>query len=568
MTRPAFPNEFPASDSPGRAYPVILIGLVASSVAAVGLASLIGLVAGYAPLIHVATGGGPLAVFAALGLVAAAATLWLRGRNPGNESGRGTLGHAWEQWAVRLLTASIIVGGITIFTLRLLHVLPSPRGQMPTLAFAFFLIGVSFVLADIRYAGRRLWLQLPLLPVLWISLLVILSRFYGIRTMNTYFEVLLFPVQTAVPLCALAAGIFLLHPREGVCGILTSRYSGGVVARIALPVMLLLPFTVGWIRMRALRTGLHDLAGAFAQFSSTNTLMFCGFILFSAHVLNRLDARRQETLESLRTANAELEARIAEQRRAEAAREESERQLFQAQKMEAMGVLASGIAHDFNNILTVILLNAEEAEASPHADPAQKRNIGEIRKSGERAAGLIRQIMAFGRNEPGARGPVSLGEVIAEADEVLRPVVPAGTVLNTSVGSDLPEVEADAGQLRQVLLNLANNALHAMEGRDGRLEIRASLMTPDETLPPNLEPGRYVTIAVKDSGRGMDAETAKRIFDPFFTTKAPGKGTGLGLSVVHGIMRLHEGAVTVHSEPDRGTEFRLYLPVGKRKPEA
>jgi signal transduction histidine kinase len=176
--------------------------------------------------------------------------------------------------------------------------------------------------------------------------------------------------------------------------------------------------------------------------------------------------------------------------------------------------------------------------------------------------------MAFGRNEPGARGPVSLGEVIAEADEVLRPVVPAGTVLNTSVGSDLPEVEADAGQLRQVLLNLANNALHAMEGRDGRLEIRASLMTPDETLPPNLEPGRYVTIAVKDSGRGMDAETAKRIFDPFFTTKAPGKGTGLGLSVVHGIMRLHEGAVTVHSEPDRGTEFRLYLPVGKRKPEA
>ncbi|HEX2613376.1 MAG TPA: ATP-binding protein, partial [Fibrobacteria bacterium] len=306
-----------------------------------------------------------------------------------------------------------------------------------------------------------------------------------------------------------------------------------------------------------------DLAGAFAQYSTTNVLVFCAFILISAHVLNRLDARRQETLDSLRAANEELEARILEQRRAEAAREESERQLFQAQKMEAMGVLASGIAHDFNNILTVILLNAEEAEAATGPGPTLTRNIGEIRKSGARAAGLIRQIMAFGRSESGERKTVSLQEVIEDTAEALRPVLPFGITLETKCIQDIPGIRADAGQLRQVLLNLANNAVHAMEGGGGLLEIRAEALRQDEPIPPGLAPGRYGLVTVSDTGRGIDPETAKRIFDPFFTTKPPGKGTGLGLSVVHGIMRLHGGTVTMHSEPDRGSEFRLYLPAAE-----
>src|SRR5690606_24493267 len=128
-------------------------------------------------------------------------------------------------------------------------------------------------------------------------------------------------------------------------------------------------------------------------------------------------------------------------------------------------------------------------------------------------------------------GPLSLSDVIAETVDLLREALPPGIALRAEAAADLPEVHADAGQLRQVLLNLANNALHAMEGREAReclLEIGARERAPEEALPSGLEPGRFVVVWVRDTGRGMDAETAKRIFDPFFTTKAPGKGTGLG----------------------------------------
>jgi signal transduction histidine kinase len=554
MTRTALPND-PEATPPFAASPRSLILLIAASVATLGFTSLVGLAAGYRPLVLVATGGGPLAPLTALGLIAGAGTLWLRSKDYPGDPGRSA-----RASVARLLTFLLIAGGLAVFTLRLMHVLPSPHGQLPTLSLAFALVGLAFALSGLRVRRHRFWLQLPLFPVLWLSLLVVLARFYGIRHVNSYFEVILFPVQTAPPLCALAAGILLLHPREGVAGVVTSRYGGGVLARIALPLLLLLPFTVGWVRMQGLRNGLHDLAGAFAQYSTTNALVFCAVILISAHVLNRSDARRQETLDSLRAANEELEARIAEQRRAEAAREESERQLFQAQKMEAMGVLASGIAHDFNNILTVILLNAEEAEGAARPDPLLNRNISEIRKSGARAAGLIRQIMAFGRSESGERKNVSLRDVIEDAAEALRHVLPFGITLETRCAPDIPEIRADAGQLRQVLLNLANNAVHAMEGGGGLLEIRAEPLNPGDAAPPGLAPGRYGVVTVSDTGRGIDPETAKRIFDPFFTTKPPGKGTGLGLSVVHGIMRLHGGTVTMRSEPDRGSEFRLYLP--------
>ncbi len=529
---------------------------IAALVGVLGLVSLLGILTGSERLARVATGGGPLAPLSALGLVAGATVLWLLRPDAAGRNAN----------AARALSAFILAGGLTVFVLRLAGIIPTPEGQWPSLALSFATVGGAMLLADLKVSGRWGWLQLPLFPVFWISLLVILAQFYGMRTVDPYFRLILFPVQTAIPLVLLCVGVFLLHPRAGVWGILSSAHLGGILARTAIPLMLVLPFTVGWIRVHGLRAGFLDLGGAFAQFVTTNILTFTAFILFTAHVLNRLDARRQETFESLRTANAELEARIAEQRRAEAAREESERQLFQAQKMEAMGVLASGIAHDFNNILTVILLNADEAAATAVDDPALRRNILEIRKSGERAAGLIRQIMAFGRNEPGRRGLVSLGEVIAETDEMLRPMLPEGIALLTGTDPDLPEVYADAGQLRQVLVNLANNALHAMEGSRGLLEIRARAAAAGLEPPQGLGAG-HVVVTVRDTGHGMEAEVAKRIFDPFFTTKAPGKGTGLGLSVVHGIMRLHGGAVAVRSEPGKGSEFALYLPAPEKTRE-
>ncbi|HEX2612461.1 MAG TPA: hypothetical protein VHO02_02560, partial [Fibrobacteria bacterium] len=222
MTRPALPHD-PEPTLPFAASSRVLVLAIAAAVAILGFLSLIGLAAGYRPLVFVATGGGPLAPLAALGLIAGAGTLWLRSKSAPEASGgsaRASLAH--------ILTALLIIGGLAVFVLRLVHVLPSPHGQLPTLSLGFALLGLAFALSGLRAKGRRIWLQVPIFPVFWLSLLVVLARLYGIRNVSTYFELILFPVQTAPPLCALATGILLLHPREGVAGIITSRFSGGV----------------------------------------------------------------------------------------------------------------------------------------------------------------------------------------------------------------------------------------------------------------------------------------------------------------------------------------------------
>jgi signal transduction histidine kinase len=296
---------------------------------------------------------------------------------------------------------------------------------------------------------------------------------------------------------------------------------------------------------------------------------------YCAYVLNRTDAKRQKTLDSLQVANRELhkvnsalKAKIAEQIQTEEARHKTELQLFQSQKMEAMGTLASGIAHDFNNFLTIIQLNAESAlEAAPDI-PLLQSSLREIRKSGGRAADVVRQIMTFGRTSPVERKPVHPGEIVADALEMLRHSLPSRVKIHTEIPAGLLPVLADATQIQQVMLNLGTNAMHAMADSGGVLEVRmenAVIVRPqvrgaEAPGTANLNEGHYVHITVHDTGHGMDEETRKRIFDPFFTTKPPGKGTGLGLSVAHGIMRLHGGSIGVSSEPGQGSVFHLYIP--------
>ncbi len=239
-----------------------------------------------------------------------------------------------------------------------------------------------------------------------------------------------------------------------------------------------------------------------------------------------------------------------------------EEQLRQAQKMDAIGRLAGGVAHDFNNILGVILGYGQMVDRRlPEGDPLRQKTA-EILKAGERAADLTRQLLTFSRKQVVQPKVLDLNLVVEDMDRMLRRLIGEDVALETRPGDDLGAVEADPGQMEQVILNLAVNARDAMpEGGSLVIETR-NVELGASHLPshPGARPGAHVMLAVRDTGCGMEPATAARIFEPFFTTKPQGKGTGLGLSTVYGIVTKAGGHIDVHSEPGRGTTFKVFLP--------
>jgi PAS domain S-box-containing protein len=241
---------------------------------------------------------------------------------------------------------------------------------------------------------------------------------------------------------------------------------------------------------------------------------------------------------------------------------ELEQRLRQKVKMEAVGRLAGGVAHDFNNLLTAILGYADLLDDGLGAAHPAREDVAEIRRAAERAGMLTRQLLAFSRMQVLRPRVLDANGVVRETERMLGRLIGADVELRTALAAAPCLVKADPGQLEQVLVNLAVNARDAMPD-GGRLLIETAVVELDAiqvrehvTMPP----GRYVRLAVSDSGRGMDATTQARIFEPFFTTKERGKGTGLGLATVYGIVKQSGGWIWVASEPDRGTTFTVYLP--------
>lgn len=254
---------------------------------------------------------------------------------------------------------------------------------------------------------------------------------------------------------------------------------------------------------------------------------------------------------------------ITDLKRSEEEKHRLKAQLFQAQKIEALGQLAGGIAHEFNNILTAILGYAHLLRKQiPDKDP-QRFFVDNTIASSERAARLIKDILAFGRKQKIDPKLVDLNEIVGKTESLLTMMIGEDIELDVSL-CDLPiAVMADGGLISQVLMNLAANARDAMP-RGGLLAISTSLEFREREFlhaHGSARPGRYGLITVSDTGIGMDPKTRERIFEPFFTTKEVGKGTGLGLSIVYGIINQHNGCIDVDTEFARGTTFSLYLPV-------
>ncbi len=260
---------------------------------------------------------------------------------------------------------------------------------------------------------------------------------------------------------------------------------------------------------------------------------------------------------------------INNQKLAEEALRRSEEQLRQSQKLEAVGRLAGGIAHDFNNLLTAITGYSDLTLRCLAPDNPLHHNVTEIKKAGERAAALTRQLLAFSRKQILQPKVLDLNSIVTDISKILQRVIGEDVNILTVLDPHLSYIEADAGQLEQVLMNLAVNARDAMPG-GGKLTIQtANVELSDDYARehPNVPPGSYVMLAISDAGCGMDAATQAQIFEPFFTTKAAGKGTGLGLATVYGIVKQSGGNIWVYSEVGHGTTFKIYLPCARKAAE-
>jgi PAS domain S-box-containing protein len=280
---------------------------------------------------------------------------------------------------------------------------------------------------------------------------------------------------------------------------------------------------------------------------------------------DNLENMVEERTQKLEVANELLINEIEDRKRIEEQKDQIQTQLFQAQKMEVVGRFASGIAHDFNNINTIIKtvsgLALDELSEDFSRDQV-KEYLETINATTERGANLTRQLLISTRNQPTTFKQLKPGTVIESMTNTLRHILEENIVIRTVLAPDLWDINADKGNIDQIIMNLVLNARDSMVLSGGMIYVKAENVVIDEECMdvPDTKPGKYVCIIVEDSGAGMERTVVDRLFEPFFSTKAPGKGLGLGLSVISTIVKMHNGAIIVSSEPEKGSVFKVYFP--------
>ncbi|MDK9707493.1 MAG: ATP-binding protein [Desulforhopalus sp.] len=283
----------------------------------------------------------------------------------------------------------------------------------------------------------------------------------------------------------------------------------------------------------------------------------------------------QQRIIELEQRNNELQKEIAERIEAQASARKLAQQLQQSQKMEAIGTLAGGIAHDFNNILAAIMGYTELAKLHAEATCSGSNclvinDLNHILPAAERARDLIKQILTFSRRQDDHKSPICLDQVTKEALALLRASLPQSIEIKSDIDCGDAQILGNATQIHQIIMNLGVNAHHAMRETGGILAVEVSRIEIDEFDSKSknllLAPGHYLLLKICDKGCGMERAVLDKIFDPYFTTKPHGQGTGMGLAVVHGIVKSHEGLITVYSEPGKGTSFQIYFPELVEKP--
>ena len=309
-----------------------------------------------------------------------------------------------------------------------------------------------------------------------------------------------------------------------------------------------------WFDVYAYRVGVPEDRQVAIIFNDTTERKRMEDNLRSAH--DELESRVQERTFELSEAYETLQREVDEHRK-------TAEHLVRVQKLEALGTLAGGIAHDFNNVLAGIIGFTEMVLEDIAPGTSEHKRLELVLKGAKRGRDLVKQILTFSRKSEQDKKPLALNQVVEEGLKLLKPTLPTTIEIVSKGFTNDDQIFADPGQMHQILMNLCTNAAHAMREKGGTLDIRVFKASFQEGNPmplPNITAGEYVVLKVSDTGSGMTPETLNQVFDPFFTTKQPGEGTGLGLSVVHGIIKSHDGYITVESEPGKGATFHVYLP--------
>ncbi|MCP4683290.1 MAG: response regulator [Desulfobacterales bacterium] len=260
---------------------------------------------------------------------------------------------------------------------------------------------------------------------------------------------------------------------------------------------------------------------------------------------------------------------VTERKIAEDEKSKLQKQLQLSQKMESIGTLAGGIAHDFNNILGIILGNAELAVDDVGEWNPARQNLKEIKTASLRAKNLVKQLLNFSRKTDSKRKPVKISPIIEDFFRLLKPLIPTNIDIQKEIFDESAVVLADPTQIHQIMLNLCTNAIHAMSENGGIIDVGLSSVyigEDDAAQHIELNQGHYVKFTIGDTGHGIAKENLERVFDPYFTTREVGQGSGIGLSVVHGIIKSHDGAISIDSEHGKGTKIKVFLPLLENEP--